>query len=340
MAYHSEYCSTSDGTGFAARPLVNGLAAKPVPSASGKHETLDRFLESEKSALFKHLSELKSALQANRVQPVKKRPSSFIFLCGANKLAGGISARRAALGRFLKKEHPEVRTIIAEDFMKFLENRTKKQNLYDIEQTISNFADVIVIVLESNSAFTELGAFATKDLRKKIFVINDEQFKSAPSFINQGPISAIIESSPDGVAWYKMAAGGVEYGDAIGTIFPAISSAIKNRQPDNELLDMEKLKPTGELNRWAFSFCHDLIFSSRKIRPAELASVYNFLFGKANFDALKLYNALLIALGFVEKNGDYLTSTQLAPLLQIPINKIALQASFLAARHHLDLQHA
>jgi hypothetical protein len=280
------------------------------------------------------------ALERNHIQAHKKVPTSFVFLCGANRQDGGISARRAALERFLQKEHPEVRTIVAENFMRFLEQRTKKQNLYDIERTISNFADVIVIVLESNSAFTELGAFATRELRKKIFVINDEKFKSSLSFINLGPITAINDVSPDGVAWYKMSDDGIESGDAIGSVFPEISSAIRNRLPDSELLDMAKLKPVGELNRWAFSFCHDIIFSSRKIRSAELISVYNFLYGKSNFDAVKIYNALLIAVGFVKKSGDYLISTQSAPLLQIPVNKVALQASFLVARYHMEPRHA
>jgi hypothetical protein len=301
---------------------------------------LDKHIQDDTSALHKHLTALRAAVASNRIQPNHKNPSPFVFLCGANKGNGGISARRAALERFLHKDNQGTRAIIAERFIAFLDKNQKIQNLYDIEHTISNFADVIVIVLESNSAFTELGAFATKELRKKLFIVNDEQFKSAPSFINQGPIKAIDEESQDAVAWYQMSPAGAEEGDGIGVIFPALKKAIQKRLPKNEVLNSDRLKPSGELNRWAFSFVHDIIFSARKITTSELVSVYTFLYGKSNFDALSTYNALLNALGFIDKSGEYLKSTQIAPMLRLPINRVALQASFIAARHHLERSRA
>lgn len=295
---------------------------------------LQRHLLSKKSALHRHLSHLKVALNKNDIQPNKKSPSPFIFLCGANKQNGGLSERRVALERFLTREVPESRSIVAERFIEFLEKSKKKQNLYDIEQTISGFADVIVIVLESYSAFTELGAFATKDLRQKLFVINDEEFRGQSSFINLGPISAVSEVDQDAVGWYKMDPFGVENGDGIGDIFSALKKSVLSRLPKNESLDNLKLKPAGPINRWAFSFCHDLIFLSRKVTTKELVLIYEFLFGKGDFDSLSTYNALLTSLGLAKKNGEYLQSTQNAPLLSIPINKIALQSSFVAARYH------
>ena len=60
-----------------------------------------------------------------------------------------------------------------------------------LEHQITAIADKIVIVLESESALCELGAFTHKDLRKKLVVINDSRFRASESFINTGPIAAL-----------------------------------------------------------------------------------------------------------------------------------------------------
>lgn len=297
---------------------------------------LEKHLNSKNSALYKHLSQLKHALNKNLIQPNSLHPSPFVFLCGANKAAGGISARRHALNRFLKKESPESKTIIAEKFLEFLENSKKHQNLYDMERTLSNFADVIVIVLESYSAFTELGAFTTRSLRHKLFVVNDKAFEHQQSFINLGPINALKEQDAKAVSWYPMAADGIEHGDAIGDTFPALLEAIENRLPENEKLDKEKLMPVGTLNRWAFSFCHDVIFYSRRSNPRELVLIYKFLFGDADFEMLATYKALLVSLGLAKSDGGYISSTQTTPILKSPPNRAALQSAFVSARYHME----
>ncbi|MBB1088897.1 hypothetical protein H4F99_10380 [Lysobacter sp. SG-8] len=297
---------------------------------------LEKHLRSEKSALHRHLSRLKSAVENDRIQPNGKHATSFVFICGANRRAGGASARRLAVERFIKKTSPDSKAIIAERFFEFLENSKKKQNLYDIEHALSGFADLIVIILESNSAFTELGAFATRELREKLFIINDRQFELQQSFINLGPLSAVKEVDNRAVSWYDMAADGIENGDAIGGTFPDLIQAIRKRSPKTEVLDKSKLTPIGGLNRWAFAFCHDIIFYSRSINAKDLVAVYTFLFGKADFDSLATYKALLVALGLATKSGDKVASTQASPILKSPVDHVPLQAAFYAANYRSE----
>ena len=78
-----------------------------------------------------------------------------------------------------------------------LQKEGHKGNILDVEHDISEFADHIIIILESPSAFAELGAFAHAKLRNKLIIINDKKYESENSFINLGPIKAIRECTGD-----------------------------------------------------------------------------------------------------------------------------------------------
>ncbi|MCA6926047.1 retron St85 family effector protein [Pectobacterium versatile] len=119
----------------------------------------------------------------------------FVFLCGANRENGSPSARREELLNFSYRNLPNCHFFLAELVFKELttnSNNSLSDNLLDVETELSNLADSIVIVLESYSSFTELGAFSySKELRKKLIVINDTKYINANSFINHGPVKAI-----------------------------------------------------------------------------------------------------------------------------------------------------
>lgn len=121
----------------------------------------------------------------------------FIFLCGANKNNGEPSARRVELINFSEKHLDNCHFFLAELVFKELSNDEEEQlsdNLLDIETDLSMLADHIIIVLESYSSFTELGAFAySKQLRKKLIIVNNTKFINEKSFINMGPIKAITQ---------------------------------------------------------------------------------------------------------------------------------------------------
>ena len=119
--------------------------------------------------------------------------SNFVFLCGANKSKSEPSERRKALIKFSKNHLPHTQFFLAEKMFNTLQKEGHKGNILDVEHLISGFSDYILIILESNSAFAELGAFSHNTLRDKLIVINDLKFKDEESFINLGPIKAIEE---------------------------------------------------------------------------------------------------------------------------------------------------
>jgi len=74
--------------------------------------------------------------------------------------------------------------------------KAEKENLLSIEERLSDFCDCLLIVLESESTYAELGAFAIKDkLAENMLVINDRQFRQGKSFISMGPLAKVDEVS-------------------------------------------------------------------------------------------------------------------------------------------------
>ncbi|EKO1463735.1 retron St85 family effector protein, partial [Salmonella enterica] len=190
----------------------------------------------------------------------------FIFLCGANKNNGEPSARRIELIDFSEKHLSNCHFFLAELVFKELskdEEDSSSDNLLDIEADLSKLADHIIIVLESFSSFTELGAFAySKQLRKKLIIINNTKFINEKSFINMGPIKAITQQSQQSGYFlhYKMAEGNesIERSDGIGQIFnPLYDILSRNDRAIARTLKKEDLDPSNNFNKDSVRFIHD-----------------------------------------------------------------------------------
>lgn len=121
------------------------------------------------------------------------RPSSaLIFLCGGD-IKKRVTGRKSLL-EYAKKHISNCHFFLAEDVFKLLED--KNHNLLDTENTLAEYADCILIILESDGAKVELGSFAgNTKLSSKIIVINDTEFKEEKSFISLGPLDKINKES-------------------------------------------------------------------------------------------------------------------------------------------------
>ncbi len=240
---------------------------------------------------------LRNALMNRAVirQPEVKK---YIFLCGANKKTetGQLSERRKALIEFAHKQLPHTKFFVAEHiFEELLKSGPKhNQNLLDLENLISDFSDQVIIILESNSAFTELGAFSNQVLRNKLIVINDRAHDGKPSFINLGPLQAIKDASGlSHVINYKMSKDGIEDRDAIGDVYARLyellaTPLVRKRTP----VTSELCNPAIAFNKDSAMFLHDLIFFLGPISHPELVEVLKLLFGESNF-RLREHTAIL-----------------------------------------------
>lgn len=256
-----------------------------------------------KKLLHSRINTLQVAIAQSRVY----RPSSvtkFVFLCGANKSKFEISERRKALMKFSANNLPHTQFFLAEKMFSTLKDEGNKENILDVEHLISKFSDYIVIILESPSAFAELGAFSHNTLRKKLIIINDLSFKDEESFINLGPIKAIEEAcGKNHIIHYKMNSDGVHNLDAIGGIFHHIHQLFKKPiKAKNSSVDLDSCNPSKNFDKNSAMFVHDLIYFSGPILHNELIQLLKIAFGKENFNKVTHLLAILTSFGSIERN--------------------------------------
>ncbi|MDC7124446.1 MAG: retron St85 family effector protein [Spirochaetales bacterium] len=239
--------------------------------------------------------------------------TQFIFICGANGKNGKVSKRRHNVINFIEKNISDTKCIVAEKVFDIFRVENNKDNILEIENEISIFTDYIIIILESPSAFTELGAFCTKELREKLIIINNSEFDSAPSFINLGPLKALKdEIKSNRVITYKMNKDGIENTDAIGSIYNNIFEILNEEKVHkfNIFLKKDNFDPSKKTSKEALKFVHDVIKITEPVTRSELIEIMKILFGKNNYNKITHYLALLVAFDAIKQNGNYYISNR------------------------------
>nr|WP_315597664.1 retron St85 family effector protein [uncultured Cupriavidus sp.] len=293
-----------------------------------------RDLKYEKSAISKQLERFASRLRLR--SPSLSRTNRLLFLCGANRSPGVPSPRRQAIKRFIESMSPDYRVIYAEGVFTELAKVGHGTNALDMEHEISAIADRILIVLESPSAFCELGAFAHKTLREKLIIVNDSQFRGNGSFIDTGPLAAAQEcKSP--ILWYPMGADGLLKTDGIGAIFSDLKAAVDSRPitigkpASSDIADLSA-------NKLSLYFIHDLVLFVGPLTYAELIDVLVAAFGKKSFDAAKSLLGILREARLIVSSqigGEWVfQATTSSPFLRYATDTNALIATF--RRYHLQ----
>ena len=300
------------------------------------HSFKKQFLSSH-SSFSRAIQYLKANLQEGKAhRPSKFKIMKFVFLCGANRDNGTrISLRREELLKFIDTNFPYIKVFIAEEIFDLLKKEGHSGNILDIEDEISKFADEIVIVLESSSAFCELGAFATKGLRPKLIIINEETHKQKQSFINLGPLQAIKETSggKKRILHYKMDYSSKSVPDSIGQIFSALKKVLQSIPIEKPgTIHFDTFDPKKSFGKDTMRFIHDLIFFSEPIRRKEIIEILKALFGPGEYKRITNLLGLLRAISLVEMKGpenyQYYVSKEGKELLNYKFNLDFIISSF------------
>jgi hypothetical protein len=296
---------------------------------------LREVLQSDSSAASRKLKRFGRALKRNK--PLLTRADQLIFLCGANQSENVASARRQAIKKFIDAKHQDTsRVVYAEGVFNELKKTGGKDNVLDLEHEISEIADKIVIVLESPSAFCELGAFAHPKLRSKLIVVNDSQFKQALSFINTGPLAAMIEAKAP-ILWYPMNADGVVWTDSIGAIFPELEKCLEVSgfsRAERLDVDLENLRT----DKASLYLVHDLVLFTGPATYEELIHILIRMYGNKRYDNLKKLLGILKAAGLlssshIDGSWVYRTTSPRPYLIYQGAEEESLAAAFRG--HHL-----
>lgn len=269
-------------------------------------------LQPSRSSTAELLKFKKLIIDANNVWR-SKDSEIFVFLCGANiENQNGTSSpskRREDLINFSKTHLKQSKFFLAEEIFKAL--IINSDNLLDIEKDLLDFADFVIIVLESESTFCELGAFTyNSNLREKIIVINNERYKKSPSFINLGPINSIHTKKPHHILNYKMKDDGRFTGDRIADIFPNLFSLLNQKKIRFKSDAITEFNPGLFFNKDSAMFLSDLIYLLSPIDFYELDVINKFLFGKSKDTILSRNIGILKATSYIstDKNSKYYSS--------------------------------
>ena len=116
---------------------------------------------------------------------------------------------------------------------------SQSHNALQMEQQLASISDVVIIIVESEGAIAELGAFAFyKRLRRKLLLLLNTKFQKSESFINTGPVRWVDADSVFGPAIFVHFDSILEATDEVVRRFKKIH--VPARSYVNELADSPK----------------------------------------------------------------------------------------------------
>lgn len=253
-------------------------------------------IASDRSATRRSLERFRLVLERKEIwRPIED--IQFVFLCGANINPNLPSKRRQNLIDFSRNNLSHTKFFLAESIFDVLKAEGQEDNILDVEKELSELADHVIVVLESESAFCELGAFAANpNLRGKIIVVNDINYKDEDSFINLGPIKAINEQSKGkNILYYKMLNEGKISGDGIGHVYNDLH-AILHKEPDKRRTRIKACDPNIYFNKDTVRFVHDIIYFTSPINFGEVSILIKILFSASKRNKINNHLGLLCSI--------------------------------------------
>ena len=117
-----------------------------------------------------------------------ERPAKIVFLCGGT----GEGSIRFHLDKYLREQKLPV--FRAEEVIDWRNSSVFQGDLLELEKYIAALSGVIVLISESAGSIAELGSFVNdKEIRKKLLVIIESQYRKKPSFISDGLLANLSQ---------------------------------------------------------------------------------------------------------------------------------------------------
>jgi len=197
---------------------------------------------------------------------------------------------------------------MAESFFELFQNKRGK-DLLSLEDKLAEYSDCIIVVLESESAFSELGAFAIKDeLAEIMLVINDKRFAGSESFISLGPIAKVDRISKFGPTIYTDMKSILAAADEISNRLARIKKGKITKIHMRSYEEFSKISPKIRM-----VFLLDILSLLHPLSHKELISFLKEVYGPDNSYDINVELSLLRALDligqidgyYVRKAGDH-----------------------------------
>lgn len=220
---------------------------------------------------------------------------------------------------------------MAEKFFDLFQNKQRKDYL-SLEDELTKYSDCIIVVLESESAYSELGAFAMKDeLAQIMLVVNDKAFSESKSFISLGPVAKVNRISKFGPTIYTDL-------KSILSIAPEISKRLSKIKKGKLIkIDIRSYEQFSQISpKIRMAFILDLLSLLHPLSHQELISVLKEIYGPDKSYDINVELALLMALDLIKQIDDYYVRTagDYGRFLRFyTINEISLRAQIINHYH-------
>ncbi|SDK91184.1 hypothetical protein SAMN05660337_1678 [Maridesulfovibrio ferrireducens] len=230
-----------------------------------------------------------------------RQDALIVFVCGRALSASG--SKRKLFLDYARKHIQGFHFLLAEDLFKV--RGTRGSDLLTTEKDLANYSDCIIIILESESAFAELGAFAVlDDLCKIILPINDKSFEKSDSFINLGPLEKIDS--------YKKGLGPTIHAnmDSFAHCFSEVQTRLnKIQMRRRKRLKINEYSSFITNDKERLLLIYDIINIFAPIKKNEIINVFKSIYGSKRFDKINFDVLLLVTLGFIQEfDGFYFSS--------------------------------
>lgn len=244
------------------------------------------------------------------------RTAQFVFLCG-KKLEAEQSGRRTLL-EYAKRHLKFCRFFLAEEAIEALRETHGDLDMLQIEAQLAAYADSIILILESDGAKAELGAFAHDDALAEItLAINDKLYVDDTSFITEGPLRKLDRTSKLGPTIYTSFASISRSHDEIEKRLRSVQPKRRTRVRISSSEDLEELGPKTRALLVA-----DLVWIASPLTYAELVRIVRDSLGEGDYSFLRLDLSILQSLhviGAREEHGLeklYLSNAGITPLCE------------------------
>lgn len=228
-----------------------------------------------------------------------RNDSILIFTCGERPNQSN-PGKRSLLMKYAQSNLTEFNFFIAEKIFDVFQG-DKKIDWLSIEEKLANYSDCIIIILETESTFAELGAFMMKDsLADIVLVVNDIKYSNSDSFINLGPLKKLETHSKFkpvvNTKYNNFGRCFIEIEERLQTIKRDYNKRIEIRNFD----EFDNLIPKTKL-----LFILDLISLFSPISYKELINILKFLYGEDHGYDIKLILSLQQALELIFTSSNW-----------------------------------
>ncbi len=229
-----------------------------------------------------------------------RQDAIIVFVCGKDIKSS--ESKRKIFIEYAQKHLKNYHFLLAESFFSVANS---KNNLLTIEDNLTKYSDCIIIILESESSFAELGAFTIKDrLAPLIIPVNNKLYKGIPSFINRGPLDKIdkINKGMGPTIYADM--------DAFAMCFSEIENRLtKITRKQKKRIEINTFDKFNKLNKERLLLMHDIISLCSPITKSEIITILKSIYGEKRFDPVHTDTNLLESLRLIFKMNDYLIAS-------------------------------